>query len=631
MKLKKIIPLAMSSMMIISLAACADSGNNNTSDKKTDNSIKTESIPAAMGEGEGYGTKEETVYVTTSADGTIEKILVSNWLKNTKKYASLKDVTNLKDIVNVKGSEPFNMAGGEITFETAGNDIYYQGSLDKSTTLPVSLKITYKLDGQEISGDSLKGKSGKLNMTIEYIANEKTDDGIYIPFLAVTGMLLPTDSFRNVEVTNGQVISNGDYNILIGMGLPGISESLSLNIPNKVEITADVTNYDIDMMMTVVTNKALSEISLDEETDLSSISDMISLLSESSLKLSDGAAALNEGLLTLQGSSKDLAAGIEKLNTGAQTIDTSMKTLSAGAAALYDGINTTLLTGANALNAGLNELYNGAVLVNSGVGELVTTVNGLVLTLQNTITQNNKEIDALNVTITTCKAQIADLTNKKTALETAINSGAVPSAQLSEYQANLNTINGAIAQYEEGIQQCNAGILQYQGANTAINNILSQLSAKDADGKTINDKLAQLKAGTQSLEDGIKSAGNGSSELVNGINTTLAPGAKQLADGSSQLHAGTSALADGLKELNDKIPALVSGINQLVTGSGELSSGMNQFNENAIQKISELYNNDLKAVMTDLNKVLEAGKGYSALTGIGDDAEGTTTFIIKTN
>ena len=233
-------------------------------------------------------------------------------------------------------------------------------------------------------------------MTIEYIANEKTDDGIYIPFLAVTGMLLPTDSFQNVTVSNGQVISNGDYNILIGMGLPGISESLSLDIANTVEITADVTNYDIDMMMTVVTNKALSEISLDDEADLSSISDMISLLSESSSKLSDGAAALNEGLLTLQGNTGDLITGIEKLNAGAQTIDTNMKTLAAGAATLYDGINTTLLTGANALylgitdtlapganalykgisetlangadtlNSGLKELYNGAVLVNSG-------------------------------------------------------------------------------------------------------------------------------------------------------------------------------------------------------------------------------------------------------------------------
>lgn len=159
MKLKKVTALAMSAMMIISLTACADSGNSNSSDNKTDKNIKTENVSDSKGEGSGYGTKEETVYVTTSSNGTVEKILVSSWLKNPEKYASLKDVTSLKDIVNVKGNEAFNVSGGEITFDTSGNDIYYQGSLDAGTTLPVSLKISYKLDGQEISADALKGLS----------------------------------------------------------------------------------------------------------------------------------------------------------------------------------------------------------------------------------------------------------------------------------------------------------------------------------------------------------------------------------------------------------------------------------------------------------------------------------------
>ncbi len=94
--------------------------------------------------------KEETVYVNAKASGKTDKVTVSNWLKNSGSVSGdLKDESTLKDdIKNVKGDEKYTADGDKLTWNTDGEDIYYQGTTDKK--LPVSVKLKYYLDGKEM-------------------------------------------------------------------------------------------------------------------------------------------------------------------------------------------------------------------------------------------------------------------------------------------------------------------------------------------------------------------------------------------------------------------------------------------------------------------------------------------------
>ena len=132
-------------------------------------------IPAAVpvAASESTADKEETVYVKTDANGEEKTVIVSDWLKNFSGEAKIKDATDLTDVENVKGNETYKRGKKDsITWNANGKDIYYQGTSDKN--LPVSMKVTYYLDGKEISPDDLAGKTGHLKMEVKYTNTSKT-------------------------------------------------------------------------------------------------------------------------------------------------------------------------------------------------------------------------------------------------------------------------------------------------------------------------------------------------------------------------------------------------------------------------------------------------------------------------
>ena len=164
--------------------------------------------------------KQETVYVIANADGSVKKIIVSELLKNPDGKKELSDESDLQDIENVKNNNTYKMSGESYVWDAEGEDVYYQGTTDKA--LPVDLSIDFTLDGKAISTDELAGKSGKLKMTFNYTNNEYekvTIDGktvkIYAPFAMLSGLALDNDKCKNIEVSNGRVISDGDRSIAV--------------------------------------------------------------------------------------------------------------------------------------------------------------------------------------------------------------------------------------------------------------------------------------------------------------------------------------------------------------------------------------------------------------------------------
>lgn len=330
--------------------------------------------------------KDETVYVLSGADGSVRQIIVSDLLKNPDGAATLQDISELTDIENVKGDETFTQNGSQLVWAANGSDICYRGTAQKD--LPVTLRVSYSLDGTPIEPEALAGKSGRLTIRYDYENHETfTADvngepaELHVPFAAVTGLLLDGEHFSNVEVTNGRMLDDGARTVVVGMALPGLQADLgvdsdSFTLPEYLEISADVTDCQLGMSMTVVTNKLFTELDADKlntpeelSESLSKLTDAMTQLMDGSDQLADGLDALLEQSAALQDGTNALSDGASQLKDGAQALETGASALSDGASRLSGGA-AQLKDGASQLNTGLGQLSANSAALNSGAKQV---------------------------------------------------------------------------------------------------------------------------------------------------------------------------------------------------------------------------------------------------------------------
>ena len=358
-------------------------------------------------------SKDETVYVLAGADGSVQKIIVSDWLKNELGSASLTDKSGLSNIENVKGDESYSINGDNMTvWDAQGNDIYYQGDIQKE--LPVGLTVRYTLNGKAVSPEQLKGQSGKVTIRFDYenrqyetVQINGQNQRIYVPFAMLTGMILDNDTFRNVTVSNGKLVNDGDRTVVVGLAFPGLQENLNLSrdqlsIPSSVEITADVTDFSLGMTVTLACNDLFSQLG---DADLGSLDAAGSLnkLTDAMDQLLNGSSALYDGLTTLLDKSGELTAGVEELaqgaaaiKAGADSLDEGVAELKAGLADLSEGLNK-LSANSAALNGGAEQVFNS--LLETATAQI--RAKGLTvpdLTIENYAEELNKLIKSLDET-----------------------------------------------------------------------------------------------------------------------------------------------------------------------------------------------------------------------------------------
>lgn len=321
-------------------------------------------------------SKDETVYVLAGADGSVQKIIVSDWIKNALGSDTVSDKSDLTGIENVKGNESYTMDGENMTvWDAQGNDIYYQGNIEKE--LPVNMTVSYKLDGKTISAEEIVGKSGVVTIRFDYQNNQYEmveidgkQEKIYVPFAMLTGMMLSSDTFRNVQVSNGKLLNDGDHTVVVGLAFPGLQKNLgirkeTLEIPDYVEITADVTDFELGMTVTIATNEIFSGLDA-ENLDISDVDGSLGALTEAMTQLMDGSSALYDGLCTLLEKSNELVSGIRELAEGAASLKEGADRLSGGA--------DKLLAGAETLSAGLDTLSANSASLNSGAAQVFNTL-----------------------------------------------------------------------------------------------------------------------------------------------------------------------------------------------------------------------------------------------------------------
>lgn len=731
---KKIVAGSMAVMMAAGLAGTYEYHNNvmqvqaaEQKDKDTQELKETaENVladHATDSEDTGF-SKEESVYVKADASGNVKKTTVSEWLKNPEK-GTISDTSELKDIKNVKGDETFETgSNNNVSWKSEGNDIYYQGTIDKE--LPVDVKVSYKLDGKSISPKDLKGKSGKVEIQFSYDNKSKQtvnvngeDVEMYTPFTMVSAMMLSSDEYSNVSVENGKLISDGDKNIVVGVAFPGLANDLNLkdldmdiDIPETVTITADVKDATVGTSITMASAELMNEFGLNDIDSFDDLQDSIDDLEDAtnqlvdgskeaadgSKELADGAGTLNDGAGTLASGAGTLADGVNTLNEKSGTLVSGVNTLASGVGTYTAGVasiakNSQLISdNMQSLQGGVNKLEEQiAAQATQGLGEIKTNINnaktgvdqinsaittslgegkpgvqGILSNASQALTGAYVTIDQndVNVTVNSVSLKNSESVNKiiedsalsddeKNALKNAINSAITKDNMNIEYKVELNengnsklnsaqqkiatanglvtTANGALSQLSDSMNTISGGLSALAGENG-----IGQLEAAFAKNGSVDQGFAQLgqgvselAVGTQALADGAAELNKNSAPLMAGV-TSLKDGGSQLASGVSQLASGANQVADGAGTLAGGTQTLLDGANTLADGNQTLADGMQEYKEEAIDKLTDLFNGDISGVTDRIDAMTNLAKEYKSFAGISDGVSGTTKFIIET-
>ena len=585
-------------------------------------------------------TKEETVYVITDASGSQKEAIVSDHLCNVNSLDTITDVTELKDIENVKGDEEFKKgSGNQIIWQADGNDIYYQGKTDEKA--PVTLNIEYYLDGKKVSGSDLDGKSGDVKIKIKYENNcQVTVDGrsVKVPFVVMTGFMVEDDCFKNVSVSSGKVIDDGEKQVVAVMAVPGLADSLGvspdkLGFSDEVEITGTAEDFSLEDMMTVVTGNIFEDVDSGELASLD-LDGQINELDSAATQLAKGASTLYDGIHMLSDKSTALKDGVSKLDAGAQQLNAGASQALEGSQALAAGsaqLSAALDENLGTMKSGAAALYAGSQQVYGGLQQLQVAMAG------NGTTENPGLVNAAG----SVKEAIAELSagveQAKGVSETNIRSAEATLAKLygdkaideDTYKALITELETALGAQEKIAipSELNAGV---EGICDGLSKVSGALAGNGtaenpglvAGAKGLQDGIAQLDSGLGAATADTKSLTSSANEL--------AAGASQLADGQTALSSGAKELADGMTQLSNSSVQLIGGIKQLDRGAMELSKGMQQFYEQGIRKIVDLYNSDLKGVTGNVKSVIKAGQQYDTFTQLPDSMSGNVKFIYKT-
>lgn len=466
--------------------------------------------------------KDESVYLISDANGNVNKTIVVDHLKNKDKKDTLEDASNLSDIENVKGKEKFTQSGDKLTWQAGGKDIYYQGTATEEP--PVTQKVTYYLDGKEISPEDLAGKSGKVKIRFDYTnttSYTETVNGekqtVSVPFAAITGLVLG-DGFENIEVTNGKAEVSDSSSVVLGYALPGLKDSLGIkdkdldgdvNIPEYMEMTADVENFSMPAAMTFVVN-ASDYVSTDG-IDTSDLDDMINDLKDASTQLQDGSKTLAEGTDTLSDGLSTLQSKLGTFASGVGTLKSGLKTYTDGVSTLSGGLNTlgnstgALVSGADKLNSGAGQLASGSATLKDGLKSYTDGANGLA--------KGASDLDAGIGTLAEKSGTLVDGATK-------LDDGA------SQLSASASSINEGIKSLDTGLKtpltdKEKAG---YQAA--AKDSVDKQFSNPDNEANYENTKAkaSGVYYETMTSDDSVKQAVQllkNDSDLMNMINATV--------------------------------------------------------------------------------------------------------------
>lgn len=613
--------------------------------------------------------KTETVYSVLNSDGSISDTIVSSWLHDEDGINNIKETLNLKDVKNIKSNEKPSKDGNTYTWNAKGNDVYYEGTATKQ--LPVSVKIRYELDGQEISANDIQGKSGHLKLTISFTNNYsevKNINGKSIvihPSYLAGGMLnMSTGKFSNVKCESGKIVNDGTNEMLAFANIPGLNETLrsagldkvnnQLGISDDVTVEADVNDFDLGSIMVGMTNEIDLASELGEIGSVSELTDGIDQLIEADNQLIDGSKQLYDGTTQLKeqaaplvGSSdqvRQLSAGAIQLNDGVKALQTGISQYTAGASAINEGVNQlygipqgaaqisegittyktqSLVSGIDDLSAGLDTFRQ---QVNAGLSSADTKVmmeqleqaEGVLNKMSGTLDKDEKIVSGLNQGMKDAKVP-ETLETLKTVKETQLP--ALQKAINTQIDANNNayTNNKKVVEgFNEDFNSTKKSMLD------SIDATITALEAAKGTTSTSTTSVTDEEGNTTSSETSTTTVNN---DAIDAQIAKLQKQRKQVEALTTTSHGELQEFVDmsqTLDQLGTLLDGVLVGANSL---TGTLESAADKIGilqsdvSDSLDKISVLKSTLKK---TDLSSLKTMGK---TINGAIDDLQKGTSDL----
>ena len=598
--------------------------------------------------------RDETVYVIANTDGSVRQIIVSDWIQNGLAAAQVEERSELSQVEAVKGSAIYTLGQDNArVWDAQGQDLYYQGSIEKA--LPVDMTVTYQMDGQTVTPGQIAGKSGHVTIRFDYenrqyemVEIDGTEEKIYVPFAMLTGLLLDSDRFTNVTVSNGKLFCDGSHTAVVGVAFPGLQEDLAmekdrLDIPDYVEIEADVKDFSLATAVTVASSGLFDQ--LDDETleklELGELTDGIGRMTDAMDQLMDGSSQLYDGLCTLLDSSQQLIDGVDRLCQGLNELTAHNSQLNGGAKQVFE----SLIAAAN------------SQLQTSGLTVPELTVDNYSQVLESLLQQldgasayaESEARKKIEAAVAAQQEQVSAAVEQaveqqvaaqvEQAVEQQVWQQVLSAAGLTEEAYDAGTAAGAIPQKQQ--EQLQAA-LKAQMASETIKGLISQTKAAKMESDEIRALIGQKTEQTmaelveenlqsEEVQSQIRSAAEQASAGAQSIRSL-----KEQLDSYQSFYqgllaytAGVAQARDGAAQLQSSLPALTDGVTRLRDGSMELSDGLRQFREEGIQKLADALGGDLGQLSSRLKAIREAAQNYRSFSGDAEDMPSQVRFIYR--
>ena len=527
--------------------------------------------------------------------------------------------------------------------------------------LPIDMKISYEIDGKSVSADQLSGKSGHFKMKIDYTNNMKEtvmikgqEEEMYVPFVVMTGVLFDNKNFKNIEITNGKMLDDGEHTSVMCFALPGLQDNFKiergdLDIPESIEISADVKDFEMSETMTLATNEIFSEIDDSKIKKADDLEQSLDQLKDAMNQLMDGSSALYDGLDLLLEKSGQLKSGVMQLAEGSSSLVQGISELNNGVTALQSG-SSKLSQGLAALSSN-NEVLTGgaattfqAILQSANDQIAAAGVEIPKLTIENYAGVLNQVISSLDkdAVYEQALSQVTQGVNaQRGAVEAAVTDAVTQKVTAQVTQAVLAQLGIEAApdqQLPPNVQAVIDGKVketmeseQIQGEiskNTELK--IQQIISEKMASEEVQSKFTQASAGAQKLMEvktlldnynafynGIITYTNGVKDAANGA-AALNDGASSLQDGVGKLSAGAGELNQGMQQLKDQTPDLIDGVSQLKEGSMKLSDGLKEFNEKGIKKLTDSAD-QMDGLLERVRTMIQLSKEYQPFDGAGNE------------
>lgn len=572
--------------------------------------------------------KDETVYGLIDANGSTNKLIVSDYIHSDHRIDKLVDRSNLDEIHNLRSDVLPELDQDKLTWSVDGYELNYQGISHE--TLPVTTNITYFLNETQIDPTELEGKSGDLKIVIHQDNHVYTEADImgnkrkvYAPFYTVATLRLETGIYTDVQVNQGKVTNDGSNFLVLGVIAPGMVENfgdlVTLNLQEDLEITAKVDHFKFEPMYLAMSNK------LPELDDLALL-DQIGQLDASLAEFQDagnalvkGASDLNDGQTQFFGKFDEAVSGLERYLSSIKLLSSNLIKMEVPVTTLVDGAHS-LVSGIDSLASQSLPLTEGFVKFSEGtkrftegataLSEKVTQLSGALNALPEKANQLAVASDGLTQGVSSTSNGLNEIANGSNAMLTTMKSFQstieVGTDAYKAYEKILNEmekLNTATTGVNEGLKQVSNKMNTY---NDGVTEFAHQTAALANTPEMLTTGAAQLAVASKDLADNAVLLQGGTQQMVGGM-TALVDGSKKLESGLVQLNDGVSTLLSKLPELEQASKLLGGGFSALQSASGSILEGGDKLHDGLVQ-----FNHD--GIGTLANKLqIEEGKLDEAL------------------